>query len=251
MVTVLLCPEDLDAERVELEGANYRHLFRARRLPAGVTVRVVDGRGRARWAAVERVEHRRAVLSLAAPAPGHEPEYRLHLWVAALRPERASWMVEKATEIGVHSIRFIATERTPRKIQPAGLERLRRVGRAAVEQSHRSWLPEITGVDPWATVAASLSDCGDDVELYVLDTGAGCEDQSSTREGPGQSHPGTREQALPRTGQGWVMVGPEGGWTDSERRQLQELGCQPMSLGRRTLRVETAAIAAAVKLLLC
>ncbi len=100
MITVLLRPEDLTGDHVELEGAIYRHLFRARRLPAGVRVRVVDGLGRACWAEVTRVERRRAVISLADPAPDNEPAYHLHLRVAALRSERASWLVEKATEIG-------------------------------------------------------------------------------------------------------------------------------------------------------
>ncbi len=236
MITVLLRPEDLTGDRVELEGATYRHLFRARRLPAGVRVRAVDGLGQARWAEVARVERRRAVLSLGESAPDNEPAYRLHLRVAALRSERASWLVEKATEIGVRSVGFIATERTPRKLSPAGLERLRRVARAAVEQSHRSRVPEISGVEAWETVTAFLSDAGDDADRYFLDTGA------SSRSA-GQSWPA-------RGSSGIVLIGPEGGWSDSETPQLDQLGCRAVSLGRRTLRVETAAIAAAAKLLL-
>lgn len=244
MVTVLLRPEDLDADSVELGGATYRHLFRARRLPAGVKIRAVDGRGRARWAEVERVERQRAVLKLSTPAPSHEPSYHLYLWVAVLRPERASWLVEKATEIGVRAIRFIAAERTPRKMKPAGLERLQRVARSAVEQSHRSWMPEITGVDPWETVVASLKEGGDEVDRYVLDTGLHEEHEFSSNR---QSTADSSEIALQSRGE--VLVGPEGGWSDLERRQLEELGLRVVSLGGRTLRVETAAIAAAVKLL--
>ncbi len=233
MITVLLRPEELDGDGVEIEGAPYRHLFRARRLPAGARVRAVDGRGRARWAEVVRVERRRAVLALAEPAPDHEPAYRLHLQVAALRAERASWLVEKATEIGVRSIRFIATERTPRKVTPAGLERLRRVARAAVEQSHRSRVPEISGVDPWAAVTASLGAPESAGDHAFLDTGA---------------PPAAGWRA--RGDSGIVLVGPEGGWSRAEARELEALGCRAVSLGERTLRVETAAVVAAAKLLL-
>ncbi len=233
-ITVLLRPTDLDGDRVEIEGAAYRHLFRARRLKAGVRLRAVDGEGRARWADVDRVERRRAVLSLAEPAPDNEPAYRLHLEVAALRPERASWLVEKATEIGVRGIRFITTARTPRKYSPASLERLRRVARAAVEQSHRSRVPEIAGVEPWETVVAFLSDPDRAIgDRYVLDFDAR---RLESWRGQGSS--------------GSVLVGPEGGWSRSERQELEQLGCQTVSLGDRTLRVETAAIAAAAKLLL-
>ncbi len=234
MITVLLRPEDLASDRVDIEGASYRHLFRARRLALGNRLRVVDGHGRARWAEVDRVERRAATLALGEPAPDHEPAYRLQLVVAALRSERASWLVEKATEIGVWRIRFVATERTPRKYAPASLDRLRRVAVAAVEQSHRSRLPEISGVEPWETVTAWLAeDPPESGDRYYLDRSTQCSgswrDQGST---------------------GTVLVGPEGGWSESETQELDQLGCQAISLGLRTLRVETAAVAAAAKLLL-
>lgn len=239
MITVLLPGRDLagdgiDGDRAEIEGAAYRHLFRARRLKSGARLRAVDGEGHARWAEVEKVARRRAVLLLKGPAPDNESAYRLHLEVAALRIERASWLVEKATEIGVRGIRFIATERTPREYSPASLERLRRVACAAVEQSHRSRVPEIAGVEPWESVTATLSDTrGETVDRYVLDVAAPrCE--SRRRRGSSAT----------------ALVGPEGGWSPMERQELERLGCQAVSLGDRTLRVETAAIVAAAKLLL-
>ncbi len=234
MISVLLRPEDLALDRVEIEGSSYRHLFRARRLATGVRLRVVDGRGRARWAEVERVERRLAILALGDPAPDHEPAYRLELVVAALRSERASWLVEKATEIGVRRIRFVATERTPRRYAAASLERLRRVAAAAVEQCHRSRLPEITGVDSWDAVTARLTgEASESGDRYYLDLGAE-----------------TAESLRARAGSGIVLIGPEGGWSRSEARQLDRLGCRGVSLGSRTLRVETAATCAAAKLLL-
>lgn len=236
MITLLLRPEDLagDADRAEIEGARYRHLFRARRLPAGAKLRAVDGQGRARWAEVDRVERRRAILSLGEPAPDNEPDYHLHLRVASLRAERASWLVEKATEVGVRSIQFIATERTPRKYSPASLERLHRVAHAAVEQCHRSRVPEISGVEPWEQMVASLSTAHPEPDdRYVLDlTASGSANWRN------------------RASSGVVMVGPEGGWSPSEAEELKQHGCQAVSLGARTLRVETAAITAAAKLLL-
>lgn len=238
-VTVLLTGEHLAGDgtrgrRVEIEGATYRHLFRARRLASGVRLRAVDGRGHARWVEVEKVERHHAELVFQESAPDNEPAYRLHLAVAALRLERASWLVEKATEIGVHGVRFIATERTPRQYSASGLQRLRRVARAAVEQSHRSRVPEIAGVEPWESVIASLSNPETETfDRYVFDLGSGR---------------WTNEHDQSRSGV--VLIGPEGGWSPAERHQLAELRCRAVSLGDRTLRVETAAIVAAAKLLL-
>ena len=230
MITLVVSPPDFDLDQIEVTGNEYRHLFRARRVAAGARVRIVDGRGNARWSKVEHVSRKRALLRPGAVAPANEPTYRLRLYVATPRSERASWLVEKATELGVTSICFIPTERTPRKVSTANLERWLRVATAAVEQCHRSRLPEISRIEPGQTWSSLLLEAGD---RFYLDTGL---------QEPDDWEP-------PRT-HGAVFIGPEGGWTREEVTELERLGCRPVSLGPRILRVETAAIAAATLLLL-
>lgn len=228
MVTLLLEPETFAGESARVEGAEYRHLFRARRLAIGEPLRVVDGRGAARWAEVIHVDRRHAELRLVGAAPSHEPEHALTLLVAALRPERASWLVEKATELGVVAVRFFASERTPRHYGAGMLERLRRVAHAALEQCHRARLPELSGVHGWEEVARLLSGIDD---RWLLD-------------------PNPVAGGLRRVGAtGVVVIGPEGGLSLDESRELGALGCTAVSLGPRILRVETAALAACARLL--
>ena len=229
MITHLTDAEDFTGDEIEISGSRYRHLFRARRLAAGELLRVVDGRGAARRGEIVHVDRHTARVALGGPLPSNEPTYSLELVVAALRGERVSWLVEKATEIGVHAVRFLATERTPRDYGAGRLERLRRVAEAAVVQCHRARTPEITGVDPWQRLSELLASAED---RWVLDLAA------------------TDPSAGARGASGAVVVGPEGGWSDDERRQLEELGCVPMSLGERTLRTETAAVVAAARWLL-
>lgn len=229
--TLLIAPESFHEETVPVEGDAYRHLFRARRLAVGDRVRVVDGDGRARWAEIVEVDRRRAVLALGEVAPANEPRYRLTLVTAALRPERASWLVEKATEIGVAAIRFLASERAPRSYGEASLERWRRVASSAVEQCHRARRPEVTGVHGWHELPALLAGCE---ERLLLDP-----------EAPATAGRRSREAAS-----GAVLIGPEGGWSGRERAELEKLGAEPLTLGPRVLRVETAAVAAAAQMLL-
>ncbi|MCP4660191.1 MAG: 16S rRNA (uracil(1498)-N(3))-methyltransferase [bacterium] len=230
MITHLVAPEAFAGAEVEVADRAYRHLFRARRLAVGAQLRLVDGQGHARWAEVARVDRERAVLTAGGPAPTGEPTYRLQLVVAALRPERASWLVEKATETGASAVRFLASARTPRSYGAHNLERLRRVARAALEQCHRSRLPELSGVHPWREVADLLAES---TERWYLDAGA-------------RSH----GSAPAAADSGSVLVGPEGGWSEAEREELERLSCAPVGLGPRVLRVETAALAAATKILL-
>jgi 16S rRNA (uracil1498-N3)-methyltransferase len=227
--TLLVEPAQLDGEALRVEGERYRHLFRARRLAAGERLRVVDGAGRARWAEVARVERTAAALGLDGPAPSNEPLLHLELFVAVFRPERAAWLVEKATEVGVAAIRFLHTDRAPRTFGPGTLERLRRVAAAAVEQCGRALLPEVSGVHEWSELSRLAASCE---RRWFLDIQAA-----------GGTEVATASPTSPCPAA--LLAGPEGGWTEAERETAQALGFTPLGLGPRTLRVETAALVAA------
>jgi 16S rRNA (uracil1498-N3)-methyltransferase len=236
MPTLLASPERFEADELRVEGEPYRHLFRARRMAVGEGLRVVDGRGRARWGRVARVERQEATVALGAPAPSCEPPLHLELFVAVFRPDRAAWLVEKVTEVGVCAVRFFHTERAPRTFGSGTLERLRRVAAAAVEQCGRALVPEVSGIHEWEELerlAAALA------ARWVLDTAAPATGGGS----PG----GTPRAPL---GSAALLVGPEGGWTPAERVAARALGFTPLGLGPRTLRVETAGLVGAAHLLL-
>lgn len=229
MITLLAGPGEYEAGEVKVEGDVYRHLFRARRVPVGATFRVVDGDGHARWGEVVRVDRNSAQVALRDPAPTHEPAFRLDLLVPTFRPERASWLVEKATEFGVASIHFLNSTRAPRTFGDGAIARLQRVAVSAVEQCHRSRLPGISGPHSWGEIA-SLS--AQSEGRWFLDT----------RGNPGDWGP------LGHSGS--LLVGPEGGLTPEERNGLLEDGWRPVGLGPRILRIESAALVGAAMLLL-
>jgi len=228
----LLAPAGITGDELRVEGEAYRHLFRARRLAAGDRIRVVDGQGRARWAEVARIDRSTAVLALGEPAPANEPAVRLDLLVPTLRPERASWMVEKVTELGVRAIRFLHTERAPRHFGAGTLDRLRRVAAAALEQSHGACLPEITGPHEWRDLAALTGGAG---ARWVLDPEAEAGGWASDR-----SDRSVR----------FLLIGPEGGWSPREQAELRASGWQAVGLGPRVLRTETAAVVGGAAVLL-
>jgi 16S rRNA (uracil1498-N3)-methyltransferase len=236
MITLLTEPALFDARELRVEGESYQHLFRARRVAAGEEMRIVDGRGRARWGKVARVDRTSAAVTLGEPAPTHEPALRLELLVPTCRPERASWLIEKATEVGVAGIRFLNMARAPRDIGSGIFDRLRRVAVSAVEQCHRSRLPEITGPHAWSEIRSlgSHGGHGGHGGRWFLDTEAA---------DPGGWEGGDGSSAA-------LLVGPEGGLDPGERQDLLAGGWRPVGLGERTLRLETAAVVGAAFLLL-
>jgi 16S rRNA (uracil1498-N3)-methyltransferase len=230
MATLVIDEGSWEQDSIELSAEDFHHLFRVRRLRTGDRLRVVDGHGKARSAYVERVDRQSAVLSLGEIVPSNESRLGVDLLVAAPRPQRASWLVEKATEVGVSTIRFINTDRGPRTYGPSTLARFRRVARSAVEQSGRAKVPEITVGHSWSDIEELLAGLD---RCWVFD-------------------PGRRRERFDLIGS-WerigFLVGPEGGWEDSELEQLVEHGCVAAGLGERVLRVETAAIVAAAVVL--
>jgi len=219
VIHLLADARELARETVEVEGADHRHLFRARRLRVGDRVRLVDGRGGARWSVVDQVTARRAVLRIEGAAPEFEPARRLALFVSAVRPERAAWLVEKATELGLRELRWFVSERTSRSLPERALERQRRVAKSALEQSGGAWLPEI----------------GAPVPLEAAPIGSG-----SVALHPGVATPFAAVAGSAEA----VVVGPEGGFSDREIEALAARGAATAHLGPRVLRTETAAVAA-------
>ena len=230
MISLLVPAECLAGEGWVVEGDSHRHLFRARRLAAGDRVRLADGAGAARWAEVAAVDKKSARLRLGEAAPVPEPAARLTLLVAAPKKERASWLIEKATELGVAAVRFMETERTPREFGEGTLRRLERVAAAAFEQCGRGVLPEVSGTHGWGEVRGLLTAGGPSQARWVLDLVAGAVGGGEMRAVDGKVV---------------VVVGPEGGWTEEEQRVLGEWGCRAVVLGPTVLRVETAAVVGA------
>ncbi len=200
----------------ELHSDDAHHLGRVLRIGANDVVSVSDGAGR--WGTA-RLERGDLVDVVPADEPVPSPP-AVHIAASIPKGDRCEWMVQKLTELGVATITLIECERSvvrwdgPRAQRQ--LERLRRVAREAAMQSRRTWLPSIVGVTAFTGVATQAG--------VVLAEPAGS---------PLAARPPS-----------CVIVGPEGGFSPAELA----LGVPQVSLGSTVLRVETAAIAAAVLL---
>ncbi len=227
MSTFLLLGELFSQSVVVLDGETHHHLFRVKRHQVGDRLRAADGRGAARWAEVLAVEKRSARVALGEPAPSNEPALAIELYVAPPKPERAAWLVEKATELGVAAIRFLSTERDARSLLAAQLARLGRIAVSAVEQCERAVVPEVTVAGGLHEVVVRLAQDG--ASVAVLDRGASSE----------------APRVATEDGRLSILVGPEGGWSAGERELFARTELPRWSLGERVLRIETAAVVAA------
>jgi 16S rRNA (uracil1498-N3)-methyltransferase len=224
VIVVLLPPGERAAGTLCRLDVNEAHHLRVRRAEAGEVVGVRDGVGlvgsgslaRAGdgWAvAIERAE--------STPRPAQTV-----LAVGAGDRDRFALVVEKASELGITAVVPVETARTAgvaTKLRAAHLDKVRRQTLEALKQTGAAWA---TAVDDPVSLDRFLETSGAD-SRWLADAGG--------------DPPPARLGSVAVT----VLVGPEGGFTDSERDAIIAAGFRPTKLGAHTLRFETAAIAAA------
>ena len=158
----------------------------------------------------------------------------LHLLLAVFKFDHMEWAIEKATELGIARITPILARRTEKHLAQSAakrVERWRRIALEASKQSRRTTIPEIA--DPIALKQA-LEQEQSPTRILLSET-----EQATTITTAllnAKSTPQETDTAL--------AIGPEGGWTPEEMALFATHQWQPVTLGPRILRAETAAIAA-------
>lgn len=227
-----------DEESVVLDADETLHLRDAVRLRDGDEVFVFDGTGREFRCAVKTINRNSSELKVLSEVEPTRPESPLHLTLALalLKHEKFDLVVQKATELGVSKILPLTSERAdvrPRSDDHAGkrVARWQRIALEAAKQSGRARIPEIVQPMDFATLVKDFSDADPAKILRIM---------FSEREG--QSF-GTLREGSPNLHNLIALIGPEGGWADSEIQLARDGGWSIVTLGGRTMRAETAAIA--------
>jgi 16S rRNA (uracil1498-N3)-methyltransferase len=216
--------------RALLIGAEAHHLSHVMRAKAGARVTLFDGSGWEFSAVVERVGRSQVELAVeGGQAIDREAPLAVTLAVALPKGERQKWLVEKVVELGVARLIPLETDHGVAQPVASALERLRRGVIEASKQCGRNRLMEIAPPKAWDAFVAEneVADC----RLLAHPAGHSIEKTC------------LRRPAAPRSVS--VAVGPEGGFTEAEVALAIVHEWQPVSLGPRILRVETAAVALA------
>lgn len=211
---------------VVVDGPEARHLATVCRVRPGDRVCLFNGDGREYPAAVESVTRRDVSLNvMGVESPTREVGF--HLEVAAPLPkgDRASFLIEKLTELGVTCFVPLQTQRSVVQPREAKLEKLQRHVIEASKQCGRNVLMRVESLTEWQ--AYCRRDTLPDLRLAA--------------------HPGAAALRWTAARDVALAVGPEGGFTEEEIETARRSGWQTVSLGPRTLRMETAALVLAAR----
>ncbi len=260
------CGADLSAlKRLADSGANpgswlelaeddlIKQLRSVLRLGQGNKIVLLDGLGGIYEFQIEGVEKSRVlcVLENVLPRPPQCP-LSIVVGMALIKPDRFEWCIEKLTELGVSEIQPISSKHCVIKLNTAGdakgenkqsskLSRWNSIAREAAEQCERATIPPVVKSQSFIDFLSRPKD-GGTIDLRFIC----CERlKAAPLVKALESSISKRDPIDSRASRSiYLLVGPEGGFSPEEIESAVQRGWQPVSLGPRILRSETAAIAA-------
>lgn len=235
MIPRLYAPARLSAgATLALDSDAAHHAVRVLRLAPGDPVELFDGDGRS--AAATLTATRPAAVRIDAILDAEpDPVIALTLAQCLSSADKMDWTIEKAVELGVVAVVPLQSARSVVRLDAERAARREthwlRLMAAACAQCRRNRLPRlhpVTTIDAWLR---GLPPCPPGERRLILD-------QAAAESLSARSRGGARPEAFV------LLCGPESGFGDGERALAAECGWEPVSLGPRVLRTETAGLAA-------
>ena len=224
-------PTDITGKTAQLTGPEAHHLRTVLRLTPGEPITFFDGTGARYQARIEGIHKDRVTATIIEQTQDLPPKVGLHLGQALLKGQKMDLILQKATELGVDAIWPFSSEhgigKPPRDTQ---MERWQRIILEACKQCDRAKPPEIHTPRELSDLMAQSPPC--DTRLIFWEH----ESQKSLHEVLTDKAKDCRSL--------FFLLGPEGGFSETEVACARQEGFIPVSLGPRILRAETATLAA-------
>ena len=226
-------PDQINGQTAEITGTEARHLKTVLRMQPGDLLELVDGSGYAYECRIQSINEDQIQVEVLGrnPAAAESP-LELCIALGFLKDKKMDLLVRHLTELGIS--RFIplwtarAVARPPEKRIASRMERWQSIAKEAVKQSQRGRMPEI--VRPLSfNEALEIGSQSDKRLLFWEQADAALPPKATMKQSASSV---------------FVLLGPEGGFTEKEARTAVDKGFSPLSMGPRILRAETAAITA-------
>lgn len=225
-------PSQIMGKRIVIQGSDVNHIKNVLRMRVGEEIAVSNGvDGREYRCGIEEFAADEVICSLRfIKEDGVELPSKIYLFQGLPKADKMELIIQKAVELGAYEIIPVAAKRCVVKLdekKAAGKRsRWQGIAEAAAKQSKRGIIPQIGEVMNMKQAIAFAQQM--DVRLIPYEL---AEDMGHTRELIGAVRPG---QSVA------IFIGPEGGFEEAEIQEALQAGIEPITLGRRILRTETA-----------
>jgi 16S rRNA (uracil1498-N3)-methyltransferase len=236
MQRFFLPPENCQGDSLRLDGREAHHALQVLRLKRGERVTILDGAGYEFLCDVENAGKDFLTLTVQERKFSPAPHCSISLFVAIPKGKIIEDIIEKAVELGAQRIVPLLTERVVTQLDAkaagAKREKWQQVAVEAIKQCGAAWLPRVETPVKLREFLAR----GAQPELALV--GSLQTERRHPREWISEFE--NRHGRKPQTAGVWI--GPEGDFSLEELRAIENSGAKPVTLGKLTLRVETAAI---------
>ncbi len=228
-------PSQIQDKKVIITGSDVNHIKNVLRLKPGEEIAVRNGvDGREYRCGIEEFAQDQAICSLRfVKEEGVELPSKVYLFQGLPKADKMELIVQKAVELGVYEVIPLAVKRCVVKLDEkkarAKANRWQGIAEAAAKQSKRGVVPVVKESMTMKEAAAYAR--GMDVKLIPYEL---AEDMAHTKKVIESIRPGESVA---------VFIGPEGGFEEGEVAEAIAAGIEPITLGKRILRTETAGLA--------
>lgn len=227
--------ENIHGDSCIIEGEDVKHIYKVLRLDSGDKVNINDGEGTEYLGEIEEVNKKEVKVKLIEKVElNNESNLKVHLYQGMPKSAKMDLIVQKCTELGISEITPIITERVVVKSELSEFKKVDRWNRIALEackQSKRSLIPVINTPIEFQELQEALNKYDLIVVPYENQKGEGIKyvvNEVKNKE--------IKDVA--------IIIGPEGGFEESEIQSFKDLGAYIVTLGPRILRTETAGFTA-------
>ena len=227
-------PGQIQGRRVIITGSDVNHIRNVLRMKPGEEIAVSNGTdGREYRCGIESFTEDEVICSLRfVKEDGVELPSRIHLFQGLPKADKMELIVQKAVELGAYEVIPVAARRCvvrlDEKKAASRISRWQGIAEAAAKQSRRGIIPQVHPVMNMREAVAYARTMEVKLIPYEL-----AEDMEHTKEVLEAVKPGTDIA---------VSIGPEGGFEQEEIELAMAAGIEPVTLGRRILRTETAGL---------
>ncbi len=228
-------PSQIQDKRIVITGSDYNHIRNVLRMKIGEELAVSNGSdGREYRCGIEAYTDGEVICTLRfIKEDGVELPSRIYLFQGLPKADKMELVIQKAIELGAYEVIPVAAKRCvvrlDEKKAAAKVSRWQGIAEAAAKQSKRGVIPTVHDVMSMQEAIAYARDMETKLIPYEL-----AEDMQHTKNVIESVRPGGRIA---------VFIGPEGGFEESEVEAAIGAGIEPVTLGRRILRTETAGLA--------
>lgn len=228
-------PSQIQGKKVIITGSDVNHMKNVLRMKIGEEIAVRNGvDGKEYRCGIEEFAQEQVICSLRfVREEGVELPSKIYLFQGIPKADKMELIVQKAVELGVFEVIPVAVKRCVVKLDAkkaqAKVNRWQGIAEAAAKQCKRGVIPAVR--EPMTMKEAAAYAREMDIKLIPYEL---AEDMSRTRKLLERIEPG---QSVA------VFIGPEGGFAESEIELALSKGLEPITLGKRILRTETAGLA--------